>query len=500
MDYFEPAPPTSFANDKHRCVSIVSVGSAYCKRPPFHPARKYPENPFSNFKQSDRNPAYEGIRSAFRLLAYDIENYSKPAWNPLGFLIHPGDVVLIKPNLIRESHLIRQEEWTQVITHGSVIRAILDFVFISLKGEGKVIIADGPQTDSNFEKIVARTGLSEIVEFYTSQGLDIELLDLRRDRWLTKDGIITKREKLPGDPQGYTKIELGHRSEFSTYELSGHFYGADYDIKETKTFHSSGRHGYILCKSALNVDVVINIPKLKTHKKTGVTLSLKNIVGVNGYRNCLPHFTMGTPDEGGDEFPSSSVGQKFQSQAIQAFKKTLFALGGKGGLWARIIKSFGQLIFGGTQKIIRSGNWYGNETAWRMVLDINKILFHFDGDGKARSKPLRYLTVVDGIEAGDGNGPEAPDRVDAGCLLVGINPVSVDTVCSTLMGFDYRKIPVVSRAWTIQDFPLVDFPPEDVNLVSNVTGWSGTISNIGRIRRFNFRPHFGWQGHIELPK
>ena len=54
-----------------------------------------------------------------------------------------------------------------------------------------------------------------------------------------------------------------------------------------------------------HADVVINLPKLKTHKKTGVTISLKNMVGINGYRNCLPHHTIGTPDASGDEFAAA---------------------------------------------------------------------------------------------------------------------------------------------------------------------------------------------------
>ena len=37
------------------------------------------------------------------------------------------------------------------------------------------------------------------------------------------------------------------------------------------------------------------MPKLKTHKKCGVTISLKNLVGLNTNKNLLPHHSLGTP-------------------------------------------------------------------------------------------------------------------------------------------------------------------------------------------------------------
>ena len=69
------------------------------------------------------------------------------------------------------------------------------------------------------------------------------------------------------------------------------------------------------------------------------------------------------------------------------------------------MKQAGRLVFGDTQKVVRSGNWHGNDTCWRMVLDLNKSFFHFNGAAEPRSKPLRYLVDVDGIVEGEGNGP-----------------------------------------------------------------------------------------------
>ena len=66
---------------------------------------------------------------------------------------------------------------------------------------------------------------------------------------------------------------------------------------------------------------------------------------------------------------------------------------------------------------MRSGSWCGNDTIWRTVVDLNRILLWFDGDGKPRKVPRRYLTIVDGIIAGEeayGTGPQT-----TGCSLEG---------------------------------------------------------------------------------
>ena len=483
-------------NSQSIYATIFKGSGNYPKEAPFHPYEMYPEYPYDD-KSKGANSPYDAVRESLRLLYLDNENYGDRKWNPLRSLIKPSDNVLLKPNLIREHHDSRIDEWQQVITHPSIIRAVLDYVFIALKGKGHVTIVDGPQTDSDFDEIVRRTGLDKVVDFFQDKGLEVSLLDLRRDRWLQRNGVTYKREVLPGDPTGYTTINLDHGSEFANYSLNGRFYGADYDIEETAKYHGNGHHSYVLCRSVMDADVVINLPKMKTHKKTGVTLSLKNIVGVNGYRNCLPHHTLGTPSEGGDEFPASNLQNKVQSRMIVGFKKCLTAVGGCGGPLSRLVLKAGKSVFGDTSRVVRSGNWYGNDTAWRMVLDLNKCLFHFAGNGEPRTKPLKYFTLVDGIVAGEGDGPVAVDAKPCGVIVAGFNPVAVDTVCATLMGFDYRKLPMLREAWEINNYPLINFCPEDIVCKSNLTQWDGPFSQLQEREHLGFRPHFGWIGHIK---
>src|ERR1017187_470782 len=401
--------------------------------------------------------------------------------------VRPGERVLLKPNFIRESHANRPDEWEQITTHGTVIAAVAHQIAVAMDGQGTITIADAPQTDSDFDLICERAGISKLRERLQREfpAVRFEVFDLRREVWRTKRGVIVERRKLPEDPRGYTLVNLGKQSCF--HNKKGHFYGADYDTAFTAQHHSNGKHEYLISRSVMDADLFINLPKLKTHKKVGVTLSLKNLVGINGDKNYLPHFCIGTPDEGGDEFPDSKAATKFQSHAIAAFKAAAKRSGATTKLWAPIAKHVGSRVFGDTTKVVRSGNWWGNDTTWRMTLDLNKALWHFDGSGKPRTKPLRYLTIIDGIVAGEGNGPMEADANPCGVLIGGTNPVAADFVATRLMGFDWQKVPTIREAFQISDLKLADFGPGDVE----------AVPELGEI--FHFRPHFGWIGHIEAP-
>ena len=54
-----------------------------------------------------------------------------------------------------------------------------------------------------------------------------------------------------------------------------------------------------MSKTILGADLVINCLKMKTHKKAGVTLSMKNLIGINGDKNWLPHYRTGFASQGG---------------------------------------------------------------------------------------------------------------------------------------------------------------------------------------------------------
>jgi hypothetical protein len=103
---------------------------------PYHPSCKYPEYPFNDLGPS--NSVYNAMRILFLRLDLDRENVGTKDWNPLGRIILPGDTVVIKPNLVRHYNPLGNMD--AQITHGSVTRAVLDYVYLALKGKGSITI------------------------------------------------------------------------------------------------------------------------------------------------------------------------------------------------------------------------------------------------------------------------------------------------------------------------------------------------------------------------
>lgn len=415
--------------------------------------------------------------------------------------IRPGQSVVIKPNWISHSHKYNENEWESVITHPSVTTAVLKIVLRHLKGNGKVVITDAPQTQCSWDRIMARMKPWVWADMGNREGVKVEVMDLRDDEWTTKGDVIVARKKLPGDPLGSTECDLNGFSEFVTHQpgRKGYF-GADYNLDETNTAHSNGHHKYKVSRSIIEADVFINLPKMKTHKKAGITCSLKNLVGINTYKNWLPHHSEGTPEEGGDQFPETNFKNKAETVLLERFTSFLWSHQ-RMGKWLVPVKGLGRFLFGDTRDVIRSGNWHGNDTIWRMILDLNKLLLYAKPDGTLRKDDFasckKYISIVDGIVAGERNGPEAPNAKHTGLLIAGTNAVAVDVVCSKLMGFDWQKIPSIKNAFDIKDYPICNFSYEDIYLISTLPELNRNIAEIRNSEICRFEPHFGWKHYIE---
>ncbi|MBV5330239.1 MAG: DUF362 domain-containing protein [Chlorobium sp.] len=414
--------------------------------------------------------------------------------------VQPGDTVILKPNWVMESHVDHPDEWEHVITHPTVITAVLRKVIDRLAGGGRVVITDGPQTDASFAKLIAHYPVDIWHRVAESRGVALDVIDLRDNEWKMKDGIVVERLELPGDPCGKTEVVLnGEESEFWKHRKSKRgYYGADYNRTETNLAHDGQVNRYSVSRTVLEADVFINLPKLKTHRKSGITCCLKNLVGINTYKNYLPHHSEGGPCEGGDQFPVDNVNARIEGPLMAFLKKHVLT----NPLLARLLSplnSVGKKIFGDTSFVIRSGNWYGNDTIWRMILDLNKVLFFANSDGTMRDGMLinakRYIGIVDAIIAGEGHGPLAPDPVEMGYLFCGTNPVAIDAVSATFMGFDPLKISTIANAFQLQHYPLCDFGLADV-LVS-IADKDYLLSDVPLNSIVACKPQFGWKGHIE---
>lgn len=490
-------------------VGVVSTQkAAYPDDPPYHPSAAYPEYPFPGVVSKGENLVYHAVRDLFYKLGFDTSHYNTAEWNPLGTLIKPGMVVVIKPNFVLSRHFEGKELFS-IITHPSVIRVIADYCWIALKGEGKIIIADAPQYNCNFNELIDKTKLDYLCSFYRTknQGPKVEFLNLQ-PYWSRTRHMPSCIRKLPGDPEGSILINLGKKSALYNLPNPGRLYGAVYHRNETIAHHLGENQEYQVSKSILNADVFISVPKMKVHKKVGVTLNGKGLVGICTNKNLVVHYRLGTPKEGGDQFPDGFLTPterkiiKFERWMYDHFlaRRTISAEACHrviyGFFYLKILKPLG-LKVPEEKRLYDAGNWYGNDTAWRMVVDLMKIIYFSDKNGKLHNKPQRKLfSVIDGVIGGENKGPLVPDPKYSGVLIGGENLLAVDIVTTRLMGFDPFKL---------QQFSLLNEPDynfgfnriEDIEVISDNPEFRNCLEDKTN-RYFSYKPYPGWVGHIEI--
>lgn len=408
--------------------------------------------------------------------------------------------IVLKPNWVKHSHMEKPDDWDYVITHPTVITAVVMKVLDYMLPDGRITIIDGPEMTTKFDQLISHYPVDEWKQMAAKKNVKIEIIDLREDVWFDNGYVVTKRIKKVGDPRGKTEINLPNESsEFFTHKKSRQgYFGADSDIQETNRAHNGIQNLYKLSRTVIESDVFINLPKLKTHKKAGITCCLKNLVGINTYRNYLPHYSIGSRKEGGDQFPVDTSKGALESKLNPLFHQYIRTSPFLSKVFSPamvVAKKF----FGSNKQTNRSGSWYGNDTIWRMILDLNKMLMYANPDGQLRENNLnsrkKYIGVVDGILCGEGYGPKTPDLKEMNCIVVGTNPLSIDTVCAAIMGFDPLKIPSVKNGYTVKKYPIADFSYQDVQVQINNKNYR--INDIPDEFISLFNAPSGWKGFIE---
>lgn len=423
-----------------RAVTVHRPGLRYFDAAPYDPP----------------NPVYEAVEAMLKGLGLDRARAGTPEWNPLGDLIAPGNHVIVKPNLVSSRNMHEKITGLKLAassTHGSLLRPILDYALRAAGPRGRVRVVDTPVEGCEIEKVAGPLGIFAVIEHLKARGHDVDFVDMRYFRvapYLALNDVrrggrswnlgLLLRRRLPGDPRGYRTVDLGEQSRFAEHGAPAgrdlRFHRSHYQTPVEH--HTGGRHEYSAPGTVLDADVVINLPKLKTHKKTAVTLSLKSVIGLTNEKYWLPHFTAGDPSMSGGRGDEYDRRQALADRVEN--KLSRFPLPGDNSLIARAPR------IGGPPKVI-DGSWEGNQTLWRTILDLNKILFFADREGKIQSTPQRrYLTIVDGIVAGEGEGPLGATPVEAGLLVGGFDPALVDVVAARAMGFDPERIVMIREA------------------------------------------------------
>lgn len=496
----------------------------YPQNAPYMPECDYPEYPYhENYKKVNKkqteNKVYEAIRNIFVDLRLDENNIGSASWNPLGKYIQPGNTVLLKPNLVKhmnpaEPELTKGMEC--LVTHPSVVRCIFDYVFIALQGRGTIIVADAPVQSCDFEVLLKNTGYDSLFQYLQTKEnalLRIKIADLREVVYKIDEGHSAQKERKNID-FGSIVVDLKEKSMFATLEKKTKFRVTSYAASDTMSHHQKGHNEYKISEAALMADVIINLPKPKSHRIAGYTAGLKNLIGVNARKEYLPHHQKGAKGRKGDEYQNThaiikwinSTGNDIRNWAVKKNLATLDRCANN------LCRYTGRKLDSFEPHRKKFGMWYGNDTIWRTILDVNHIVLYADKKGNLKDEPQRIiLNIADMIVCGDHEGPLIPNYKYVGGILFAENIVTFDRFIVKIMGYDWKKIPVLFQA--VNDELLTKRIARDVSdkkvdtdekclintkMQSNDERYNKNIDEIKSDDLFYFEPTLGWRNYIEI--
>jgi len=370
----------------------------------------YPDKNMSPYG-AEVSPVYNLTKQALAYL-----NPGNPD-NPLSNIVMPGDVVVLKPNLVSPSGFA-----SEGCTRTPILRPLVDFAVQA--GASKVMIAEGSSTPYPDSRVFGPdySNITGLVQALQSMypGVVITYQDLNMDNFTWVD--LGENSTFYGT---YTPQQLYSVNNMRMDEDS-YYYAQDCNGYDPKGY----RPGlYAIANTVFQADVFINVPKMKVHWITGVTLSLKNLVGIT----------------------VSSTGNTTQEESIKEVPH-----------WNN---SGPKPIY---DEVLARQDSFENDVVWRVMTDLNKIVLYVDENGLLKPvKQRRYLSVVDAVIGMEGPTVYGPPRAPrpTGAIIAGQNPVAVDAVCCRVMGFNHTILNSLVNMEQVSDHTIGNADPTAICVV-----------------------------------
>ncbi len=414
--------------------------------------------------------------------------------------------IVIKPNWVCHQ---TQPEFPvgALVTSTDLIGSIIEACIRRYADLEEILVADVPIQSCDWPRLVRQAGIDRLAARFEGLGRPrVTVRDLRASRVRSEKGYLTEEPPSAehGDPKGFADVVLDHQSflEAASGDAAS-FRVSDYSPEETKSSHRKGFHRYRVARSLLECDLFINAAKMKTHQKAGITGALKNVVGINVNKAYLVHYREGGRSRG-DEFPPDVAWPVVLQSRVRRWAldrpRPVFGILRAG--WRGFRRLYGLETMAtrdriGRPFVLTGGSWYGNDSIWRMIYDLNRVVLHGrpQGGELAPEPQRKYLAVVDGITAGEGNGPLQPLPVEAGIVAISDNPFLTDFALSRLMGFDAKRIPQLAHHREFGIGSWGDFDPAGARVHLDGRELCG-IEALPVLR--SFLAPVGWKEHIEL--
>ncbi len=384
---------------------------------------------------------------------------------PFAKVIGEGARVLIKPNFVMHENQ-GAGGIEPLVTHPSLVRAVS---LAALRaGASQVMVGDAPVQGCDFDSLLSATGLDLwAADLMKSEPRFKGIHDFRRTTCVFVNGVRVASENLQ-DEDRFVLFDLGGESLLEPItDDRASFRVTCYDPRLMAKTHAPGRHQYLVARDVMEADVIINLPKLKTHKKAGVTCALKNLIGINGNKEYLPHHRTGGSGSGGDCYPGKSRVKRALEYTLD--RQNQAASFATGRLWQELAVNLTRVSTRAGDELGVEGSWSGNDTIWRTGLDLNRILLYGRSDATlADTAERRVLHLVDAVVAGQGDGPLRPDPLALGLIFMGSNAAAVDWVGAQLLGYDPARIGIVRESFGDFRWPIASFASSDVTVVGDL--------------------------------
>src|SRR5262245_3361819 len=409
---------------------------------------------------------------------------------PSGAVIHGGARVLVKPNLVLHEN---EGPWGMepLVTHLLLIRAVVQAALAA--DPAAVTVGDAPLQGCDFDHLLRVTGISQWAQALQRTDPRFKgVVDFRRTICTFKSGVRQASEGVRPEDH-FVLYDLGRTSLLEPItDDRGSFRVTCYDPRLLARTHAPGRHRYLIAREVVEADVVINLPKLKTHKKAGITCALKNLVGINGNKEYLPHHRIGGSLAGGDCYPDRDAVKRLMEYA--ADRENMASSLGVARMWHGIGRQLDRV----SRRLLNDrvgieGSWSGNDTVWRMCLNLNRILLYGRLDGALADRiQRRVIHVADAIVAGQGDGPLSPQPLGLGLLLAGSNAAAMDWVGARLLDYDPAYLPIVREAFGAFRWPLALFQPRDIGILGDQDAAHTWLTHVA-VRRTRVLHPLGWR-------
>lgn len=360
-----------------------------------------------------------------------------------------GKKVLLKPNWVK--HNSKPQDDICLCTHPNFILAFLE---ILLEWHPKsILIADAPIQGCDWSKLLTKSFHERINQLSKQSGVSIIIKDFRR---VSISTLTHHNKTIKQAIDNYIIFDVAEKSYLEDITTDKNLFRVTcYDPDRLAESHHKGMHKYCIAKEVFNYDTIITIPKIKTHQKAGLTNSMKILVGINGDKDYLPHHRIGAVESGGDCYKGKHPLRRMSELILDTANKHI-------GKWSYRPLSYLSAVLWRlsrpTQEQNLAAGWYGNDTVWRMVMDLNLVAQFGKADGSLSQKPQRTLySLCDGIIGGQGNGPLWPKPLALGVIAFSNDPFAMDEVAGRLFKLNLDKIPLLKEAKRLNDNKNIEY-------------------------------------------